>query len=101
MYRSDDRRYGLNGNGHHLLKLISQGGGVWVFKPKSIRNGVVLYGKVVSLKNGRKVYDVKKERLGAYQFNYSCTCLGNFLGHYLCSHLAQFKLVEATTGERR
>ena len=101
MYRNGESRYGLNGNGRHLLKLISQDGGVWVFKPKAIRNGVVLYGRVVSLKDGRRVYDVKKERLEAYQFNYSCTCLGNFLGHYLCQHIARFKLVEAATGERK
>ena len=68
---------------------------MWVFAPKTVRNGVVLYGKVVSLRDGRRVYALTKERLGAYQFDYRCTCLGNFLGHSLCEHIARFKLVEA------
>lgn|SRR3989338_2527876 len=101
MYHNSDSRHGLNGDGRHLLKLISQGGGVWLFRPKTTRNGIVLYGKVVSFNDGRKTYNVKKERLGTYRFDYKCTCLGSFLGHYLCQHIARFKLVEATTGERR
>lgn len=93
-------RFG-GGNGRLPSSVVYRDGGVWVFKPKTARSGIVLYGKVSSLKDGRRVYDVKKERLGAYRFNYSCTCLGSFLGHYLCVHIARFKLVEAATGECR
>ena len=88
-------------NGYLPSSIIYQDGGVWLFRPKTVRNGVVLYGKVVSFNDGRKAYNVKKERIGAYQFNYVCTCLGNFLGHHLCSHIARLKLVEAATGKRR
>lgn len=88
-------------NGRIPSNVIYRDGGVWVFKPKTVRSNLVLYGKVVSLRDERRVYDVKKERLGAYRFNYSCTCLGSFLGHYLCVHIARFKLVEAATGECR
>ncbi len=85
------------GNGRLPSHVIYRDGGVWVFKPKTVQSGVVLYGKVVSVRDGRRVYDVKKERIGAYQFNYSCTCLGSFLGHYLCHHIARFKLAEVET----
>jgi len=87
-------RFGERSSRRLPSSLVYQDGGVWVFQPKTVRNGVVLYGKVLSLRNGRRVYDLKKERLGAYQFNYACSCLGNFLGHYLCAHIAKFKLVE-------
>ena len=87
-------------NGYLPSNLVYQDGGVWLFKPKTRRNGVVLYGKVVSLKDGRKVYNTKKERIAPYQFNYSCTCLGSFLGHYLCVHIARFKLVETLLDHR-
>jgi len=87
-------------NGYSPSSLVYQDGGVWLFKPKTIRNGAVLYGKVVSVTDGRRVYDVKKERLRAYQFNYLCSCIGNFLGHYLCAHIARFKLVEALLDRR-
>ena len=101
MYPNGDGRSRLYDNDRYPLKLIHEDGGVWVFKPKTPRNGIVLYAKVQSLRDGRKVYNVKKERIGAYQFNYSCSCLGNFLGHYLCVHIARFKLVEAATRELR
>ena len=85
----------FSGSSRRLLStLIYQDGGVWVFKPKTVRNGLVLYGKVLSLKDGHKVYNLKKERIAPYQFNYLCSCLGNFLGHYLCAHIARFKVVE-------
>ncbi len=94
--RHRTNRFG-GSNGYGLSNVIYRDGGVWVFKPKTVRNGVVLYGKVISLRNGRRVYDLKKERIGAYQFNYACSCLGNFLGHYLCAHIARFKLAETAT----
>lgn len=73
---------------------------MWLFKPKAVRNGVVLYGKVSSVKDGRRVYNLKKERIAPYQFNYLCSCLGNFLGHHLCSHIARFKVVETLLDHR-
>jgi len=85
------------GNGRIRASVVYRDGGVWVFKPKTVRNNLVLYGKVVSLRHRRRVYDVKKEQVGAYQFNYSCTCLGSFLGRYLCRHIAQFRLAEGET----
>ena len=94
MHLSDDRGFRLHGNASHPLRLIYEDGGVWVFKPKTLRNGIVLYGKVLSLRDGRKVYDLKKERMGVSQFNYTCTCTGNFLGRHLCQHIARFKLAE-------
>jgi len=81
-------------NGSLPSHRVDQDGGVWVFKPKTVRNGVVLYGKVVSVSDGRRVYNLKKERLAAYRFTYTCTCQGNFLGGYLCQHIARFKLAE-------
>lgn len=94
-YRTN--RFGRN-NGRIPSNVIYRDGGVWVFKPKTVRNNLVLYGKVASVRDGRKVYDVKKERVGAYQFSYSCNCVGNFLGHYLCAHIARFRLAEVETG---
>lgn len=94
MRHSRHRLFGSGSEGHKPLKLVYQDGGVWVFKPKTIRNGVVLYGKVFSFRDGHRFYHLKKERVEANQFNYACSCPGSFLGHYLCAHIARFRLAE-------
>ena len=85
-----------HGNGvHRRVVRAVVAGSVSLRVPRETRGDIVLYGQVLS-SNGSTWYTVKKERLGRYQFEYRCTCAGNFLGAYpLCRHLAAFKLAEA------
>ncbi len=67
---------------------------VVLVKPKTIRNGIVLYGKVASSED-RRCYTVRKKHVGSFRYSYQCTCDGWFLGGYpICRHLALFKLAE-------
>lgn len=85
-----------HGNGVHRggVRVVVVGS-VSLRVPQEARGNVVLYGQVLS-SDGSTWYTVKKERCGRYQFEYRCTCVGQFLGEYpICRHLAAFKLAEA------
>ena len=79
-------------NGHGVAPVA--GIGVVLQTPRAVRYGVVLYGRVPSLHDACKAYWVKKRRVGAGRFVYTCSCEANFLGGHLCSHIAAFRLVE-------
>ena len=84
-----------NENGVHRQVVRAVVGRVSLRVPREARGNIVLYGSVLG-SDGNTWYTVKKERLGRYQFEYRCTCAGNFLGEYpICRHLAAFKLAEA------
>jgi hypothetical protein len=104
--KQDDEGRKMMGNGRAAhngrsieTALMPQHSDVSLRHPRELRNGVVLYGSVRS-SDGTTSYTVKKERVGSHRFVYGCTCLGNFLGHYLCKHLAAFKLAEAQAAQR-
>jgi len=92
---TNGRWAGRDGHGLHqgVVRAVMVGS-VSLRVPREARGSIVLYGSVLG-SDGQTVYSVKKERRGRYQFSYSCSCPGNFLGEYpICRHLAAFKLAE-------
>ena len=70
-------------------------------KPKTLRNGIVLYGRVASATHEGRWYTVRKKHVGPSRYSYQCTCDGWFLGGVsICRHMAAFKLAEGDTSQR-
>ncbi len=89
----------LNGIDSALLQVLPyRQNGVLLVKPKTIRNGIVLYAKVAASAGGH-FYTVRKKHVGRFRYSYQCVCDGAFLGGYpLCRHVALFKLAEVEAG---
>lgn len=62
--------------------------------PKTIQNGVVLYGQVLSFSDDKRFYPVAKRRTGTGRFSYRCGCDASVFGSRTCRHIAAFRLVE-------
>ena len=69
---------------------------VVIKKPVEVRNGVVLYGQVLSFTNDARFYGVKKRRTGKGRYSYACQCDRCFYTGKACVHINAFVLVERT-----
>jgi len=89
-----DTNGGTNGIDALVQALPYRRNGVLLVTPQTIRNGIVLYGKVAA-SHGGHFYTVRKKHVGRFRYSYQCVCDGAFLGGYpLCRHIALFKLAE-------
>ena len=79
-------------NGHGVEAVVRSGVALQI--PRVVRNGIVGYGEVPSLRDSFRRYWVKKRRVGTGRFVYACSCEGSFLGGHLCRHIAAFRLAE-------